>query len=189
MTIDASRNEATNMARESAASIAWLNAFRSGSSWRIAINADVSMTIRWAIPVRRSRECHRHRGPRTGKEAQCMAISSSSSARFRPLRRRQIFARRSCNAVVTACVFVSPVRLASVVASSSVIRFLMFSATALFITCRSKAGSYHCVGDLYAAGPVRRGVRLLQIAPRRLMRPQFSRPPGLSSRESGASCY
>src|ERR1700676_3722475 len=65
---------------------------------------------------------------RTGKEAQCFAISSSLSARRRLLRRLFICARRSFNAFVTASVFVSPVRAARSEANFSVSRFRMFNA-------------------------------------------------------------
>src|ERR1700693_260352 len=61
-----------------------------------------------------------------GKAAQCFAISSSLSARWRLLRRLFIFSRRSFNAFVTASVFVSPVRAARSEASFSVSRVRMF---------------------------------------------------------------
>ena len=66
---------------------------------------------------------------RTGKEAQCFAISSSLSARRRLLRRLFICSRRSFNAFVTASVFVSPVRAARSEANFSVSWFRMFNAS------------------------------------------------------------
>jgi hypothetical protein len=68
------------------------------------------------------------RPSRIGKAAQCFAISSSLSARWRLLRRLFICSRRSFNAFVTASVFVSPVRTARSVANFSVSRFRMFNA-------------------------------------------------------------
>src|SRR5271157_4453586 len=64
---------------------------------------------------------------RTGKAAQCFAISSSLSARRRLLRRLFICSRRSFNAFVTASVFVSPVRAARSEANFSVSGFRMFN--------------------------------------------------------------
>src|SRR5271166_5252423 len=65
---------------------------------------------------------------RTGKEAQCFAISSSLSARRRLLRSLFICSRRSFSAFVTASVFVSPVRAARSEANFSVSWFRMFNA-------------------------------------------------------------
>src|ERR1700731_926738 len=65
---------------------------------------------------------------RTGKAAQCLAISSSLSARRRLLHRLFICSRRSLNAFVTASVFVSPVREARSEANFSVSWFRMFRA-------------------------------------------------------------
>ena len=100
--------------------------------------------------------------PRAGRDAQCRAISSSSPARLRPVFRRRIRSRRSCSALMTACVFVSPVRLARVAANSSVLRF-EFQRHEGFTTCSLNAASNHSVDPRVPTNPACGAVRAVQV--------------------------
>ena len=90
---------------------------------------------------------------RTGRDAQCRAMSSSSLARLRPERWRRIRSNRSCKALATACVLVSPVSFARACARSSALRFRMFNAIFSLRTGRKLHCSFANEARIRAANP------------------------------------